>query len=225
MAQKERIRVIKKSFQWLYDLGYESEIIERSMYFNKTTNNKTYTINFFWAEFNSIKIQGVCALLRFNNLESIIKEKTKKLNYTIWLKMNLANPRIDAVNSDDHSNRSGIILESEADISNFSNDVGEFYSLKTIPFFSKYTTLKDINEYLVNTEQSDHKNLLCASNNSMMIRKLLIMKEANSEGFHDLYIKYFSFLQQKKNEAPYIEMYNEFMKFENILKEETPYNK
>ncbi|MFA0963214.1 hypothetical protein AB9P05_15530 [Roseivirga sp. BDSF3-8] len=219
MNRNTFIKSLTKSFNWLLALGYELRQVETSIYFEKHSNNEVHSINFFWSEYDVIKIQGVFALKRFNFIESIIERITGNLDYTIHKKWEGTIPKEFAAEANGVTLTDAFYLSDKNQIKLFSEIIEGFYNSEVQPFFNNFNSIENILYWLNTNETPDHVKLLVSNNNSMMLRKLIIMKESNSSDYHSLYEKYRDFLEQKnrQRESPYTEMYDEFIKFDEYF--------
>ena len=221
MERKVFLEGILREFTWLVDLGFSYHHIETSVFFNKTDGDKEFAINFFWAESNENRIQGLFALKRFDKIEKIIEEVTGNLDYTIRLPLTF--DHLIHSNLPKSKPKSSIYLGCNDDIKEFSYIVKILYETMAIPFYKGFETLKDIENWMNENEIKDHSNLLVVSNNSMMIRKLMILKENGSADFKGLYSTYKSYLIDKSKGGVKVfqGMYNDFAKFMDYFESET----
>ena len=210
MNRKVFLECIQDKFKWLSKTGFTFKSIDTSVYFEKSTEEEDCCINFFWAEFNEIKIQGLFAFKRFNVVEELIEKSTGKLDFTIRMPLKYDNFNLSML-----SPNGGIYLSTEGDISKFSELVQKLFQTSVLPFYKEFSSLHDVGNWLNENNASDHSKLLVVSNNSMMLRKLIILKEINSEGFSDLYWRYKNYLIDKSatKEKVYQEMYTDFLNF------------
>lgn len=213
------IKSLKKNFNWIFDLGYDLKQVETSVYFEKRSNDEVYSINFFWAEYDVIKIQGIFAFKRFDFIETIIEQNTGNLDYTIKKKWEGSIPEEFASNANGVTLTDAFYLSNENQIKLFSEIIREFYTHETQAFFDNFNSVTNVLDWLNQNDVQEHSKLLVVNNNSMMLRKLVIMKEGKSNDFQNLYDRYRGFLEQKSNEkeSPYVEMYNEFIKFDGYF--------
>lgn len=83
-----------------------------------------------------------------------------------------------------------------------------------MPFFDEYKTIQDIESWMAHTPMEKHQDKLISWSNTMMLRKLIILKQASSEEFASLYPRYKEFLFNKKAEGirSFVEEYDVFEK-------------
>ncbi|WP_067145661.1 hypothetical protein [Pseudotamlana agarivorans] len=219
MDRNSFIKSLKENFNWLCDLGYDLRQVETSVYFEKHSNDEVHSVNFFWSEFDVIKIQGVFALIRFDDIEKIIEQKTGNLDYTIHKKWEGSIPKEFALEANGVTLTDAFYLSNESQVRLFSEIMKEFYTREIQLFFTNFKSVKNVLDWLNENDVQEHSKLLVVSNNSMMLRKLVVMKEGNSSDYQSLYDRYRSFLEQKSSqkESPYIEMYDEFIKFDEYF--------
>lgn len=219
MDRNDFVRKLKESFKWLLDLDYNFIHVETNIDFVKYVDDEVYSIGISWAEYDVIKIHGIFARKRFNSIEKIIEEKTGNLNYTIYKKWEGSIPEEFDSEANGVRTSGAFYLSNENQIKRFSEIVKEFYTREILPFFSDFKSVTNILDWLSQNDVQEHSKLLVVQNNSMMLRKLVLMKEGSSRDFQSLYDRYRSFLEQKnsKKESPYVEMYDEFIKFDEYF--------
>lgn len=213
------VKYLKEHFNWLLDLGYAFNQVETNIDFVKFVDNNAYSIGLSWAEYDVIKIHGIFVRKRFSNIEKIIEQNTGNLDYTIKNKWEGSIPEEFASNANGVTLTDAFYLSNENQIKVFSEIIREFYTHETQAFFDNFNSVTNVLDWLNQNDVQEHSKLLVVNNNSMMLRKLVIMKEGKSNEFQYLYDRYRGFLEQKSNEkeSPYVEMYNEFIKFDGYF--------
>jgi len=209
---------IKNDFKWLNNLGYETNHVETSVYFEKKTEFIDQCISFSWAEYNEIKIHAISARKRFIKIEKLIESITGKFDYTIRLPLQFTSLDEDSFEIVNPSKQ--IHISSDEQTKELSNLVRLFFNKEALPFFNRFETLSDIEDWLNRNEVNKHSALLSVNNNSMMLRKLIILKEVNALEFKELYDRYKNFLinKNKAGEKVYQEMYSSFIQFDDYFK-------
>jgi len=220
MNRKLFVELINKHFEWLYQIGYEIEHVETSIYFIKKNSTYTIAINFAWAEHNTIKIHFVQGLKRFNSVENIInKYSNEKLNYTIHKSMERPIP--NGLNSHifDKTYPGAISIENVHQVQLFANLVKDFYENELTKYFKSFKDVSTVKTWLEENDIMKHKDLLVVNRNSMMIRKLVIFKETNSSKFDELYARYSEFIKKESDAGnfPYIKMKQTFDQFKQYF--------
>jgi len=207
MNNKVFIECIEDKFSWLLEAGFAFRSIDTSIYFEKNKEGVDDCINFFWAEYNEIKIQGLFALKRFNLVEKLIEQSTGNLDYTIRKPLS-----IDNINSSLKKPNGEIYISDVDDVKKFSELVQKLFYTSALPFYEEFSSLKNVGNWINENKISDHSKILVVSNNSMMLRKLIILKEINSKDFPNLYQRYKQYLIEKNasKERVYQEMYTYF---------------
>jgi len=211
---------VQESFKWLIELGYQFKQIDTNIRFERIMENEAFAIGFSWSEYNKILVNGCIVYKRFNIVESILqKEIGGVLDYTIKLHWQGEIPKeLEQVKDKEYfSNAFFIANIFEIDI--LSTVIKEFYYNEGLNFLDNYKTLMNVLDWLQENEIQRHSDLLVAHNNSMMLRKLIIMKEGHSPEFVNLYDRYSNFLKKKhdERESPYIEMYDNFLKLKDYF--------
>lgn len=217
MDKKVFLKCIHDEFRWILDLGYSFRPVDTSIYFEKNNDDVDYCINFFWAEFNEIKIQGLFAFKRFKLIENLIENVTGNLDFTIRLPLQYND--LNDVNLSILTPQGEIYLSDEHDIKEFSVYVQELFNRVALPFYQNFSSLQEVGKWMNENNIKDHSKLLSVSNNSMMLRKLIILKEINSGEFSELYEKYKTYLIEKNEtkEKVYQDMYMCFLNFKRYF--------
>lgn len=219
MDRESFVEQVKIHFQWLIELGYQFNQIERNIYFEKESISESFKIGFSWSEYNRFLIQGISCAKRFKSVENVINEKTGNLDYTIRLQRQGSVPiEFEAIKDETHFVNSFFISDN-SQMPLFSQMVRDFYDKEVKLFYDEFKTIGSVLNWLSKADMQKHSDLLVVNNNSMMLRKLIIMKEGKSEEFEDLYSRYKEFLRQKytEKESPYIEQYAEFKEFDDYF--------
>ncbi len=220
MNRKEFIKQVGIDFKWLIDLGYNFSTIERSVYFRKISNHNEFSLSFYWAEYNDFLIMGVSCCKLFPDVERIIKKHTGNYNDTIGKTMNMDIPNkfIPIINNGEFEWNTFSITD-YSQIALFSDAVKLFYEKEVLSFFEEFKTVEDIMNWMSKTDMEEHSDLLVSSNNSMMLRKLIIMKKCNDDGFDNLYQEYRDYLKEQSdnNQTPFVAMFEEFKKFDEYF--------
>lgn len=217
MDRKIFVKYIDDHFKWLIDLGYLMNHIDTSIYFEKESDSADQCISFSWAEYNDIKIHAISARKRFNEVENLIKSKTGKFDYTIRLPLN--RQILNDVGFSLESSTNDIYLSNEKQVREFSDLVRFFFDHQALPFFNQFKSLEVIGQWLDIHDIQKHSQLLSVNNNSMMLRKLIILKKLNFNEFNSLYERYKLFLIKKveEGEKVYQEMYKSFSQFSEFF--------
>ncbi|AWH74568.1 hypothetical protein DCS32_10495 [Dokdonia sp. Dokd-P16] len=219
MNRVEFSKYVQYHFNWLIELGYKYRRLGKNISFEKSINDETFSIKFFWAEFHVIKIEGILALKGFDNIEKVITDRTGESHYTIHklFKGEISKDFDSIANGVVLSN--GFYIKSEKQVKLFSEVVQFFYNNDVIDFFEKFKSMENVSYWLKENEIQNHSNLLVLTNNSMALRKLIIFKKTKSSEYKNLYEEYKTFLIEKNNEnkRPYTDMFTTFLKFEDYF--------
>ncbi len=211
---------IKTDFQWLIDLGYEYSSVERNIKFTKTFNNDDYILEMFWAEYNHYMISVKCSK-KLYQIEKVIKEHTGYYDSTVWKRLSkIKIPDEFSSIVDDIYNLEHFNISEYFEIALFSKAIEFLYKQHIMLFFEQYQSVEDIMTYLSKTEIDKHCEFIGNNHDSMILRKLVIMKQTNYNGFDDLYESYSKFLYQKvkvENLEIYLNEFYDLKKLESYF--------
>ena len=220
MNEEVFINLIEKEFGWLMCQGFKVSKIDKNIIFEKKFEHTSHAIKFHWGEYHVIKIQGISLLKRFNKIEEVIaKTLNEKVDFTIRKPWRGEVPKEFHTYANDNLLTGSIYISNEEQVEQFSNLVNNFFKNEATHFFDLFCTIGDVAIWLENNPVEEHSNLLVLNQNAMMLRKLILLKEANSNDFEELYTRYKAFLRKKYEvkESPYVKMYEAFRKFDNYF--------
>ncbi|MCZ8230346.1 hypothetical protein [Flavobacterium sp.] len=214
MTNQNFINIIKNECQFLENDGYQLKIIDRNIWYEKKTDKEGLRISFGWTEYDCLWISGLTANKRFNEVETLIN---KAINidlidlYTIHISPNPKDiPQgLKYIESSENINFEIYTYEESLLFIEF---LKSFYYRTVVPFFEEYESLTKIIYWLNEKDISEHLNLIVSTGNTLMLRKLIVMKLNNDTKFQDLYLRYNNYLAQKsiEKESPYVDMYKKF---------------
>jgi hypothetical protein len=218
MKKELFLNCIKLHCVFLEEEGYKFSWVERRISYSKNTENDGLQISFGWTKYSdTFHIHGIEGAKRINDIEKVIhKELDGNFEdyYTIYEtpKNNLPEEILFRHTPDNYH----FDINSEKDIIIFSEFLKSYYINNLKDFNEKFQTIQQIDEWLNNHDINLHQSFLYFDNNTMMLRKLVIMKLCNNQNFTQLYNQYKDFLHQKFNEKanPYDRMYISFIKFD-----------
>lgn len=146
---------------------------------------------------------------RFNRIEKILEPVVNSTSrYTIKKKL-LLPPLADIeFLVDNHHIKDSFFISNERDVYTFSQAIQGNYD-QIEGFLSSFKSPLMISDWLQEKGVNEHASLIVSDDNSFMLRKLVIMKEAGNKDFQELFSQYSIFLKSKneKKESPYTAMY------------------
>lgn len=220
MTQQNFIDIIKNECQFLENDGYQLKTIDRNVWYEKPSEKDGFRISFGWTEYDCFWISGLTANKRFNEVETHISKITNidLINsYTIYVSPDSKDISKNLKYSENSGNINFEIYTCE-ELLLFIEFLKKFYNKIVIPFFEGYKNLTKVINWLNAHDINQHLNLITSTGNTMMLRKLIILKLTKDINFDDLYFRYMKFLTQKniEKESPYVDMYD-------IFKQLTPF--
>lgn len=226
MELQEFLESMKSSCNFLETEGYSlrkvDTSINRNFWYEKHTEIEGFRISFGWKQYgDEFHVKGLQVLKRFNEIENIFREvKGGVLSdfYTIQKSPIIENIPSE-LNYTETENNIHFVIKNQNEIILFSNFVEKFFNTTVKSFFDFFNDLTSVNFWLNDNEVEQHKNLIVSWDNTMMIRKLLIMKIIKNDNYSNLFDRYKTFLTQKNNEqeSPYVSMFSFFNKVEAYL--------
>ena len=214
MAHQNFIDIIKNEFTFLENDGYQLRIEDRNVWYEKNTKKEGFRIGFSWTEYDCIWISGLTANKRFNIVEKLINPiiNVDLINlYTIYI-----SPNVDyipeSLNYTESNGKINFEISTYEESLLFVDFMKSFYDKTAKRFYEEYKNLENVNVWLDKNDINNHVNLITSAGNTMMLRKLILMKLNNDKKFEDLFFRYKDFLIKKKseNESPYVDMFNTF---------------
>lgn len=207
-----------------YSLRKVDLSVNRNFWYERHTETEGFRISFGWTQYgDEFHVKGLQAYKRFNIIENVFHEvKGGFLQdyYTIH-----KSPSVEYVPENlsftETENNIHFVIKNQNDVLLFTKFIKEFLINTVKLFFDSFTDLSSVSLWLNNNDIEYHKDLIVLWDNTMMIRKLLIMRIANDAKYSMLYERYKNFLIQKNDEkeSPYVDMFNLFSKVEMYLSE------
>lgn len=214
MIHQNFIDIIKNEFTFLENDGYQLKIEDRNVWYKKNTEKEGFSIGFSWTEYDCIWISGLNANKRFNMVEKLINPiiNVDLIDlYTIYISPNVEYIP-ESLTYTEFSGKISFEISTYEESLLFVDFMKSFYDKTVKPFYEVYKSIENINVWLDKNNINNHVNLITSAGNTMMLRKLIIMKLNNDKKFEDLFFRYKDFLIKKKseNESPYEDMFNTF---------------
>jgi len=225
MTRTELAEQIRTRCSFLETEGYTFHHQPQRIWYEKNEATRGFEISFNYLIYDVLDVYGLSAGMRYNEIEkAILQNKDEAIGDSNTIHLYLNTDELNhAINKEvlptkDHYH---FEISGEESAEAYAALITAFYSEQILPFFKTYDTLFAINQWISAQPVDKHRELISSENNSMVLRRIMIMYYTGNHGYEELLYDYKAHLESKKNEITFGKMYLILLEMEkhiNLIK-------
>ena len=221
MIRAEVVEQIKAQCEFLEKDGYVFHHQPNRVWYEKNEETRGFVIAFNYLVYDFLDVYGLTAYMRFNEVENVFQQiQHGRLEdfHTIHIQFHgddfreMINQEILPTKDNYHFEISGT-----AGAVSYAALITAFYKEKVLPFFNTYAAISAVNDWVASQPVNEHSNLISSDGNAMVLRRIMIMYYAGDNGYEGLLNEYKAYLETKKNESVFRNIYQDLLEMEKHL--------